>query len=433
MDDGEVIYTDHVGTRNKDIPGHMEKKKMARRASRRGERIARKCLAKKHGTLSTKLVHGRKLAGCEEPVPVKDIINTESRFRNRKRHNNMADILPSMGKEKCWLTPTAKQLVETHLNHVDQVRKMLPVTGWCLELNRFAFMKMEDGTVYGVGYQNGKMKGFPSVEEYVFSLQEGKCACCGRPVDDIHHIVPRHKGGSDGPDNRIGLCRECHHKMHTGELDIKDVGIHQKYGALSILNQAIPFILSGLIERFGEENVFTCLGHETALARELYGLPKEHCMDAVCIAAACTGMEPKTGNGQHFEWKQFRRHDRARINNQRERTYYLDGKAVAKNRRPREEQKRKALTQWFGQQVKKHGPVIAREMRSRLTVKKSVRYYNNTNRLLPGAVFMYRKERHVMTGQLAKGAYYRAYGQGGRNFRVSDCRVIKRNTGIVCL
>ena len=71
---------------------------------------------------------------------------------------------------------------------VDQICSILPVTEWCFEVNKFAFMAMEDGTVKGTDFQNGRMKDYKSVEEYVIARQGGRCACCGKPIDDIHHI-----------------------------------------------------------------------------------------------------------------------------------------------------------------------------------------------------------------------------------------------------
>lgn len=50
------------------------------------------------------------------------------------------------------------------------------------------------------------------------------CACCGGRIDRYHHIAPRHKGGSDGPENLVGLCEECHAKVHTGKLSLTKLG-----------------------------------------------------------------------------------------------------------------------------------------------------------------------------------------------------------------
>ena len=82
--DGIVVYKDRVETRNREIAKLMAGRRGFRQASRRGERLARKRLAKRLGTTTKKLLE-RVLPGCEKPVKVKDIINTEARFNNRRR------------------------------------------------------------------------------------------------------------------------------------------------------------------------------------------------------------------------------------------------------------------------------------------------------------------------------------------------------------
>ncbi|MCM1234505.1 MAG: RRXRR domain-containing protein, partial [Ruminococcus flavefaciens] len=119
---GRCLYSAKCETRNKQIPKLMEKRRMHRMASRRGERLARKRLAKRLGT-TRKAVLERMLPGYGKPVQVKDIINTEARFNNRKRPEG-------------WLTTTVTQLLRTHLNLVRLVGKVLPVSRVALELNR---------------------------------------------------------------------------------------------------------------------------------------------------------------------------------------------------------------------------------------------------------------------------------------------------------
>ena len=403
---GQVVYKDHVETNNKDVPKHMSERKAHRQASRRGERLARKRLAKKHGT-AKEFPEGRMLPGYEEPIMLKDITNTEARFNNRKRPEG-------------WLTPTAAHLVRTHINQIKNILKILPVTDWTLETNQFAFMKLEGGSVYGLDYQNGRMKGYGSVEEYVYARQDGKCMCCGKPVRHYHHILPRHEQGSDLPENIAGLCVECHKDIHTGKFVLDAEGVKKKYGALSVLNQAIPYIYMELKRIFGEEHVHACTGYDTKRFRECAGISKDHPDDAVCIATMYHAGDISDST-KAYEVKQFRRHNRAVINNQRERTYYMDGKAVAKNRKPRFEQKGKALSDLH----------LTRQELSRLTVKKSVRYYNNPDRVMPGAEFVYNGCRYILTGQLTGGKYYHAYNQGKKNFPAKDCRIIRQNRGLV--
>ena len=82
--------------------------------------------------------------------------------------------------------------------------------------------------------------------------------------------------------------------------------------------------------------------------------------------------------------------------------------------------------------VKAHGKREADLMRSRLVAEKSKRRYNDTKRILPGAIFYYEGKRYVLSGQLTKGAYYRAEGQGNKNFPSKDC-IIYRNSGLVAV
>lgn len=257
----------------------------------------------------------------------------------------------------------------------------------------------------------------------------------------IHHIIPRHKRGSDGPENRIGLCDHCHHLVHIGELDIDAVGMEQKYAALSVLNQAIPYIYQGLVEIFGEDHVHVCQGYETQVFRDLSGLEKDHDADAVCIAALGAGIETvSVKNADCHELIQFRRHDRSIINNQRERSYKLPQadekgrvkyKTIAKNRRPREEQKGPALSQWFTKICQEQGLAEAVRLRSVMRADRSRRYKNALERTMPGALFRYHGKVYVLTGQLNNGQYYRAFGHGSKNFPAKHCRIIKHNSGLV--
>lgn len=438
---GEVVYEAHVTTRNKEIPSLMAKRKKSRQASRHGERLRRKRRAKKNGTTTT-FPEGRKLPRYKDGVlALKDIINTESKFANRKRCAN-------------WITPTANQCVQTHINVIKKILKILPVTDWSLEYNKFAFMRMEDGTVRGIDFQNGRLKGFSSVNAYIDFLQKGRCILCEeKAIAHHHHLNPKHEGGSDGPENIIGICEECHSNLHKRKAKLKLIGKKKKYAGASIVNIAIPFIYDELMTMFGDNHFHICRGWETAEYRKQYNLSKEHHTDAICVAAIGANIV-LIGNDESrpFEILQFRNHDRARIHRQTERTYKMfeeaenhqtsegqtEGEAknkgkwvvVAKNRRPRFEQDEKypALNAWFEQQRKEFGEKLATTALSRLRVVKSTRSLNDLGRVLPGAVFIHNGKRYIMTGNSNEGKYFRAYGQGKKNFSVAECRIVHRGS-----
>ena len=421
MSDGTVVYKDHVTTRNREIAKLMSERRTHRQASRRGERLARKRLAKRLGTTMEHFME-RKLPGYGKPVKVKDIINTEARFNNRKRPAG-------------WITPSVRQLVQTHVNMVKRIRSFLPVDTWTLEINRFAFMKLDDGSVVGTDFQNGKLRDYKDEDDYVFHLQRGRCLCCGRErIDHYHHIVPRNRGGSDRWYNKAGLCKECHSKVHKGEISLAATGERKRYAGTSVLNQAVPYIAAKLEEL--TPHFDTCTGKDTHDIRGLFGITKDHDNDAVCIAAYGAPVSEIKDTVRTYEVKQYRRHDRARIRSQRERTYCVQNgytktgkpryKAVAKNRRPRYEQEKsgyKALSDMG----------YTRQQISLLHVKKSVRYYNDTGRDLPGVEFFHNGKRYVKSGQSNGGIYLRAEGQGKTNFPASECRIVKKNRGMVYL
>lgn len=422
--DGTDLYRAHCETRNKEIVKLMDERRAHRRASRRGERLARKRLAKRLGT-TRKFLEGRLLPGCVEPVMLKDIINTEARFANRLRPAG-------------WLTPTATQLLRTHLNLIRRVAKILPVSDIALEVNRFAFMQMDNPELqkWNIDFQRGPLYGTGGMEAAVRKLQDDTCLLCRkRSIEHFHHIVPRSKRGSNTIDNIAGLCIACHEMVHKStsaaeKLASRKEGLKKRYGGASVLNQIIPGLTEELAEQY-QEHLHLTYGWQTRGFREEYELEKTHDTDAYCIAAgSMENIKPVIQTEVH-EIKQFRKHNRANIHHQTERTYKLDGKIVAKNRKKRMDQKTDALEDWYLATVKKYGRQEADRMRSKLTVQKSTRHYNTPGRIMPGTVFVYERTRYVLTGQITNGLYYRAYGTGNKNFPAKKVQVIRRNDGLV--
>ena len=162
-----------------------------------------------------------------------------------------------------------------------------------------------------------------------------------------------------------------------------------------------------------------------------------HAVDASVIASF--GLEsgelhPETVLSPYMV-KQFRRHNRALIHSQRERTYKLDGKTVAKNRKPRFEQVGDSLLDWKRKMEKAHGAQEARRMESRLAVFRSKRLMYSTRpkeRLMKGAVFLHCPTNKVLicNGSQNSGAYFFAFGCGRERFKAVDCKVLAGNVGL---
>ena len=222
-------------TRNKSIPKLMSDRKQYRTRHRHlKRRCVRQRKARRAGTTGDPVIR-RRLPKCDTDIECHDIKNKESRFCNRKRPEG-------------WLSPTARQLLETHISLIKTIMKILPLSDVVIELNRFAFMAIDDPFVKPWEYQKGPLYKKESVNDAVYEAQKGRCLLCGGDIDRYHHIVPRSKGGSDTLPNIAGLCKECHHKVHTTReaflaLQKKKNGMNKKYGALSVLNQIIPYLI----------------------------------------------------------------------------------------------------------------------------------------------------------------------------------------------
>ena len=314
--------------------------------------------------------------------------------------------------------------------------RLVPITDCCLEWNKFAFMQVEDGTIKGVDFQNGRMRGFANMHDYVFNLQNGVCHMpgCQEPIAEYHHVLPRSRRGSNRPENIVGLCEKCHERVHLGKLSVVGrFGESTPFAGLSVLNQAVPRIYQELVSLFGEGHVSVCSGYDTKGARKYLGLGKDHDLDGLAVIVACTGWLDISGVSECHccVSRRFRRHDRAVVKAQRERSYKLDGKIVAKNRKPRFEQPKQcpALS----------GAGLSREDVSRLVVVRSKRSYNDLGRIMPGAVFdVGGYGACVMTGQQSRGRSllfkHQIVDGNGKPIAMSKkkkCKLIRHNQGII--
>jgi len=54
--------------------------------------------------------------------------------------------------------------------------------------------------------------GQPTLPETGRKLKQlGQCAYCGRPAEQIDHIIPRSRRGSTLRGNLVPICRKCNH------------------------------------------------------------------------------------------------------------------------------------------------------------------------------------------------------------------------------
>jgi 5-methylcytosine-specific restriction endonuclease McrA len=243
---GNVIYMSEVEIRN-DISG-----KMSQRAKYRRNRRNRKTRYRK------------------------------ARWRNRKN---------SIRKER--FSPTMISKFGAHLKEAAFVQSILPVTKLILETAAFDphALKNPDVLKNKWLYQKGINYGYANTKAYILSRDGHTCRRCrGTSKDnrlEVHHIIFRTNNGSDEPDNLMTLCKTCHDKVHDGSVALKG-GV--KKGSLNHATQ-MNSIRCQLMLRLNCEETF---GFVTKEHRQLMGLPKSHCIDAVAIASQGEGAVFKT-------------------------------------------------------------------------------------------------------------------------------------------
>ena len=217
----------------------------------------------------------------------------KARFNNRK-------------KPKSWLAPSILNKINAHLSVVQKVCGILPISRINVEVASFDIQKIKNPDITGVEYQQGEQLNFWNVREYVLFSDGHTCQHChgksGDKVLNVHHLESRKIGG-DVPNNLIILCETCHKKYHEGKIQLK-----QKRGP-SFKDAAFMGIMRwALLEKLREiyPNVESTYGYITKNNRIGLGLPKEHYVDAYCIAG---NLEAKRLSYYWYQ-KQVRKHNR---------------------------------------------------------------------------------------------------------------------------
>ncbi|MGL5068751.1 MAG: RNA-guided endonuclease IscB [Sarcina sp.] len=196
-----------------------------------------------------------------------------------------------------WLAPSIKHKLDSHIRFIENLRKLLPITKINVEVANFDIQKMKDNDIAGVDYQNGDMKGFWNLREYVLHRDNHKCTnanCKNKsetPILQIHHIVFRSNGGTDSSKNLTTLCNKCHttanHKkgklLHNWMID----GFKVKQFKDSTFMSMVRWRIINYLKSLDIDTSYT-YGYETKSSRISQELEKTHYNDAFCIANGTT-------------------------------------------------------------------------------------------------------------------------------------------------
>ena len=240
-----------------------------------------------------------------------DNLSTRREARCARRNRNLRYRKPRFdnrisSKKEGWLAPSVRQKVDCHLNIIDRVHKILPITRIVVETAQFDIQKIRNPGISSIEYQQGEQFGFWNVREYVLFRDNHICQYCkGKSKDsvlNVHHIESRKTGG-DAPNNLITLCETCHNKYHRGEIRV-NIKRGKSFKDASFMGVLRPYILRGLKSRYS--NVHNTYGYITKHTRINHNLSKRHYVDARCIS----GNPLAVNNDGVFKMVKNRKHNR---------------------------------------------------------------------------------------------------------------------------
>ncbi|HDK7176562.1 TPA: HNH endonuclease [Clostridium botulinum] len=225
--------------------------------------------------------------------------------RNRKTRYRKARFLNRVKfKNKGWLAPSIENKIQSHFNIVDKIYKLLPIKNIIVETASFDIQKIKNSNINGEEYQQGEQLGFWNIREYVLFRDGHKCCVkgCNNKILNVHHIESRKTGG-DSPNNLITLCEEHHKAYHKGKLKL-NLKRGQKFKDATFMGIMRWTFYNRLKEIY--PNVLMTYGYITKNTRIKNNLPKDHNIDAYCIA---NNLNAKRLD-YHYYFKKVRCHNR---------------------------------------------------------------------------------------------------------------------------
>lgn len=214
----------------------------------------------------------------------------EARFDNRKKHIGM-------------LPPTIERKYNTHKRLISIISAIAPVVHLVIEVAKFDIQKIKNTTIKGIEYQQGDLYGYANVKGFIMTREKCKCQLCGKSVlgykVNLHHIIPRSKGGTDKSNNLALLHEECHKRLHKEHLE-ETLARNKQYKE--------PTFMSMINKRFWKDypNMSVTYGNITFVNRCKFGIEKSHSNDAFIIA----GGDNSYSRSIEMDLGQKRRNDR---------------------------------------------------------------------------------------------------------------------------
>ena len=185
--------------------------------------------------------------------------------------------------------PTIVSKYYGHEREIEFCKNILPIKDLVFETGKFDPQLMEKPWLqqYKWAYQKGVNYGYANAREHALVRDNYTCQCCGKKSCrvEVHHLLPRSRGGSDKLANLITLCSDCHNLAHSSEEQL--LAFQKKFGkkARGTLRYAtqMSIIRCMLLRKYPD--AIETFGYVTKANRENLGIEKEHYLDACVVAS----------------------------------------------------------------------------------------------------------------------------------------------------
>ena len=201
----------------------------------------------------------------------------EARFQNRT-------------KPEGWLAPSVRSRADNVINFVKKYKRLININKVMIENVSFNVAQMSSDTkLWGNDYQQGPLYD-TNLRDFIFSKTKGRCSYCGAKAEEIDHIIPKSKGGSNSTYNLTPACRSCNEKKSN--LSLKEFGklMSKDYSHLepkklpkdaAIVQSARNYMVKEITKIVPDTTT-----HEawiTKYNRDQLGLSKQHYYDALSV------------------------------------------------------------------------------------------------------------------------------------------------------
>ncbi|MBC8234932.1 HNH endonuclease [bacterium] len=221
--------------------------------------------------------------------------------RARKWYRPKRFLNRASSKRSGRLPPSIKSNVEEVIRVVRQIP--LPIIKIVIEDVQVDIARLNNPDLQGKEYQQSSRLS-ENLRIATLMRDDYQCTQCNKKSNlDAHHIIWKEHGGKDTIENLITLCKQCHKKVHKEKLKLNVEGVSGfKDKIAQRTMQGKAYLYEKLSQQAPLSKVF---GYQTYSYRKSLSLPKEHDIDALCVATLETG-EVIPPNRENFYLIKFR-------------------------------------------------------------------------------------------------------------------------------